>query len=206
MNLGTRRAAHLSSCVASLAVLTALATTACGQTAQSGNAFSTLTVRAGALWQSTDSRFSKFYAPSTGYSAELSMPFNLGEFGLAIERATFTGLEPTPHPDFHGTVGILKWRMPLPSLGPFTAAIGVHAGAMQFSFQDTAIAPGLQKEMEEVFGVNAIGSLRLPAHFSAFVMGEYTHVYLHVPVHISPLTAGIGYTATTPGWLRDFLR
>jgi hypothetical protein len=189
-----------------LVMLVMLAPAACGQTTQNGTAFSSLTVRAGALWQSTDSRFSKFYAPSTGYSAELGMPFDLGEFALAIERATFTGLEPTPHPDFHGTVGMLKWRLPLPSLGPFTAAIGVHAGAMQFSFQDTAVAPGLQKEMEEVFGVNAVGSLRLPAHFSAFVMGEYTHVYLHVPVHIAPLSAGIGYTTSTPGWLRDFLR
>lgn len=168
--------------------------------------FSRLTIRAGALWQTTDSRFARLYSPSTGYSAEISAPFNVGEFALAFERATFTGLAPTPHPDFHGTVGVLKWRMPLPRLGPFVAAVGVHAGAMQFSFQDTVVAAGLRKEMEEVFGVNASAAVRLPANFSAFVMGEYTHVHLHVPIHTVPLSAGLGYSLNTPGWLRDFLQ
>ena len=172
----------------------------------SSPAFSRLTIRAGALWQTTDSRFADLYKPSTGWSGELAMPFDVGEVALALERATFTGQEPSPHPDFHGTVGMLKWRMPLPSVGPFTIAFGAHAGAMRFSFQDTAIAPGLRKEMEMLFGVNASGSVRLPANFSAFVMGEYTHVHLHVPVHLTPLSAGIGYTLAAPGWLRDFLR
>jgi hypothetical protein len=176
------------------------------QAPDSRSAFSRLTIRAGALWQATDSRFADLYKPSTGYSGEVTMPFDVGEFALALERATFTGQEPSPHPDFHGTVGMLKWRMPLPSVGPFSVAIGAHAGAMRFSFQDTAIAPGLRKEMEMLFGVNALGSVRLPANFSAFVMGEYTHVHLHVPVHLAPLSAGFGYSLATPGWLRDFLQ
>jgi hypothetical protein len=175
------------------------------QTAASQPAFSRLTIRAGALWQTTDRRLAELYKPSPGYSGELSMPFEVGEFALAVERATFTGQEPSPHPDFHGTVGMLKWRMSLPSVGPVTIALGAQAGAMQFSFQDTVIAPGLRKEMELLFGVNAVGNVRLPANFSAFVTGEYTHVHLHVPVHLAPLSAGIGYTLTTPGWLKDFL-
>jgi hypothetical protein len=176
------------------------------QAPASPSAFSRLTISAGALWQRTDSRLADIYKPSTGYSGELAMPFDVGEFALAVERATFTGQAPSPHPDFHGTVGMLKWRVPLPSAGPFTVAIGAHAGAMRFSFQDTVIAPGLRKEMELLFGVNAAGTVRLPANFSAFVMGEYTHVHLHVPVHLTPLSAGIGYTLTTPAWLRDFLQ
>lgn len=203
VNLGIRRAAYI---IFSASLATWTAASARGQSSQGGTPFSRLTIRVGALWQSTDSRFAKLYSPSTGYSAELAMPFNVGEFALAAERATFTGLEPTPHPDFHGTVGMLKWRMPLPNVGPFTVAIGAHAGAMRFSFQDTVIAPGLQKEMELLFGVNAIGSVRLPANFSAFAMGEYTHVHLHVPLHLTPLSVGVGYSLSTPGWLRDFLQ
>jgi hypothetical protein len=176
------------------------------QTSAAPAPFSRLTLRAGALWQETDNRLGEFYRPSTGYAAEVATPFNLGEFALAAERATFTGLAPSPHPDFHGTVGMLKWRMPFPRLGPFTIAVGAHAGAMQFSFQDTAIAPGLRKEMEMLFGVNAIGSVRLPASFSAFVMGDYSHVHLHVPIHLAPVSAGLGYSLTTPEWLRDFLQ
>jgi hypothetical protein len=176
------------------------------QTPASPAPFSRLTLRAGAVWQQTDNRLGRFYSPSRGYGAEVSAPFDVGEFALAVERATFTGLAPSPHPDFHGTVGMLKWRMPLPNLGPFTIAVGAHAGAMRFSFQDTAIAPGLRKEMELLFGVNAIANVRLPANFSAFVMGEYSHVHLHVPVHLAPVSAGLGYSLTTPGWLRDFLQ
>jgi len=187
-------------------ILASLATQGAYAQAPDTLPFSRLTIRAGALWQTTDSRFARIYSPSAGYSAEISAPFNVGEFALAVERATFTGLAPTPHPDFHGTVGMLKWRMPLPKLGPFIAAVGVHAGAMQFSFQDTVVAPGLRKEMEEVFGVNAMAAVRLPANFSAFAMGEYTHVRLHVPIHIAPLSAGLGYSLNTPGWLRDFLQ
>jgi len=192
--------------VAAVALVGPVTEPVLAQTATSPPAFSRLTIRAGALWQTTDSRLADLYKPSTGYSGEVSMPFDVGEFALAVERATFTGQEPSPHPDFDGTVGMLKWRMPLPSVGPFTLALGAHTGAMQFSFQDTVIAPGLRKEMELLFGVNAAGSVRLPANFSAFVMGEYTHVHLHVPVHLAPLSAGIGYTLTTPGWLKDFLR
>jgi len=199
------RTIHLAS-IATVVLTTWPVGPAHAQAPDSRPAFARLTIRAGALWQATDSRFSALYKPGTGYSGELTMPFDVGEFALALERATFTGQEPNPHPDFHGTVGMLKWRMPLPSVGRFTIAVGAHAGAMRFSFQDTAIAPGLRKEMEMLFGVNALGSVRLPANFSAFVMGEYTHVQLHVPLHLAPLTAGFGYTLITPVWLRDFLQ
>jgi hypothetical protein len=189
--------------VATVAAWTAKAN---GQTSGSPAPFSRVTMRGGVLWQATDGRFAQLYSPNMGYSAELSSPFDVGEFALALERATFTGRAPSSHPAFHGTVGMLKWRMPLPSLGPLTIAAGAHAGAMRFSFQDTVIAPGLRKEMEVLFGVDAIGSVRLPANLSAFVMGEYTHVHLHVPVHLAPVSAGLGYSLTTPGWLRDFLQ
>jgi hypothetical protein len=192
--------------VSVVASVTTWAAAAHGQTSGNPAPFSRITVRAGALWPKTDSRLAQFYRPSTGYSAELSSPFDVGEFALALERATFTGLAPHPHPAFHGTVGMLKWRMPLPRLGPLSIAIGAHAGAMRFSFQDTVIAAGLRKEMEVLFGANAMGNVRLPANFSAFAMGEYTHVRLHVPVHLAPVSAGLGYSLTTPGWLRDFLQ
>jgi hypothetical protein len=204
VTLGIRRAASALSLV--IAVATSIVATAGGQATNASGPFSQLTIRAGALWQATDDRFGHLYSPSTGYSMEVSMPFDVGEFALAAERATFTGLAPSPHPDFHGTVGMLKWRVALPNLGPVTFAVGAHAGAMRFSFQDTVIAPGLRKEMELLFGVNAVGSIRLPANFSAFAMGEYTHVHLHVPLHVMPLSVGIGYRLATPGWLSDFLR
>jgi hypothetical protein len=197
------RIIRIVSVVASAA---AWATDAHGQTSGSPTPFSGITVRGGVLWPKTDSRLAQFYRPSTGYSVELSSPFDVGEFALALERATFTGRAPNPHPDFHGTVGMLKWRVRLPNVGPLTISVGAHAGAMRFSFQDAAIAAGLRKEMEVLFGVNAMGNVRLPAHFSAFVMGEYTHVHLHVPVHLAPVSAGLGYSVTTPGWLRDFLQ
>lgn len=204
VTLGIRRAASILAIGTTFAAWAAAA--AHGQSPGGSGPFSRLTVRAGALWQATDDRFGRLYSPSTGYSVEVSTPFDVGEFALAAERATFTGLAPSPHPDFHGTVGMLKWRAALPALGPLTLALGAHAGAMRFSFQDTAIAPGLRKEMELLFGVNAVGSVRLPANFSAFAMGEYTHVHLHVPVHIMPLSVGVGYSLNTPGWLSDFLR
>jgi hypothetical protein len=202
--LGIRRAASVLSLVSAFATSNVVA--AQDKSPTRSAPFSRLTIRAGALWQTTDDRFGRLYSPSTGYSVEVSMPFDVGEFALAAERATFTGLAPSPHPDFHGTVGMLKWRVALPNVGPLTVALGAHAGAMRFSFQDTVIAPGLRKEMELLFGVNAVGSVRLPANFSAFAMGEYTHVHLHVPVHIMPLSVGVGYSISTPGWLSDFLR
>ncbi|HEV8497559.1 MAG TPA: hypothetical protein VGQ56_11885 [Gemmatimonadaceae bacterium] len=192
--------------VASLTNLAGWTTEAAqGQTTANATPFSRLTIRAGVAWQATDDRLRRFYRPSTGYAAEVAAPFDVGEFALSLERATFTGLAPNPHPDFHGTVGTLRWRMPV-NVGPLTIAPGAHAGAMRFSFQDTAIAPGLRKEMELLFGVNAIASLRLPANFSAFVSGEYSHVHLHVPVHIASIAGGLGYSLATPGWLRDFLQ
>ena len=192
--------------VASLANLAGWTTDAVqGQTTTETAPFSRLTIRVGIAWQSTDDRLGRLYHPSTGYGAEVAAPFDVGEFALALERATFTGLAPSPHPDFHGTGGTLKWRMPV-NVGPLTIAPGAHAGAMRFSFQDTAIAPGLRKEMELLFGVNAIASVRLPANFSAFVSGEYSHVHLHVPVHIASVSGGLGYSLATPGWLRDFLQ
>lgn len=176
------------------------------QTATDGGPFSRVAFRAGVLRQAVDTRLAKLYSPASGWAAEASSPADIGELALAVERATFRSAGADPHPDFHGTVGMLKWRMPLPTVGPFMIAAGAHAGLMQFSFQDTAIVEGLRKEREMLFGVNALGSIRLTRHLSAFVAAEYTHVWLHVPVHLTPVSAGIGYTATTPGWLREFLR
>lgn len=200
------RAFWITCLVASLATLALWTTDAVqAQTTATAPPFSQLTVRAGVAWQTTDDRLGRLYHPSTGYAVEVAAPFDVGEFALTVERATFTGLAPSPHPDFHGTVGTLKWRMPV-IFGPLTIAAGPHAGAMRFSFQDTAIAPGLRKEMELLFGVNAIAGVRLPANFSAFVSGAYSHVHLHVPVHVASVIGGVGYSLTTPGWLRDFLQ
>jgi hypothetical protein len=176
------------------------------QTASDGGPFSRATLRAGALRQTVDSRLAQLYKPSTGWAAEVSAPADIGELAVGIERATFQSISATRHPDFHGTVGMLKWRVPLPPVGPFAAAVGAHAGLMQFSFQDTVIAQGLRKEREVLFGVNALGSVRFTSHLSAFVAAEYTHVWLHVPVHLTPISAGVGYTVALPGWMREFLQ
>lgn len=176
------------------------------QTTPDGGPFSHVSVRAGVLRQTTDTRLAQLYSPATGWAAEVSMPADLGELAVAVERATFRSIGPSPHPDFHGTVGMLKWRMSSPAIGPLTAAVGLHAGVMQFSFQDTVIAAGLRKEREMLFGVNAVANVRLTSRVSAFAAAEYTHVWLHVPVHLTPLSAGLGYTFATPGWLRDFLQ
>jgi len=160
----------------------------------------------GALHETVDGRLRRLYRPSTGFALELSTPFDLGQLSVALERSTFRGVEPEPHPDFRGTLALVAWRMPLPTVGPLTLAGGVHAGIMQFSFEDPAIDPGLRKERELVLGVNALGSARLTQNLSAFMAAEYSHVWLHVPVHVMPISVGIGYTISSPEWLRDFLR
>ena len=188
----------------------AIALFAAGPVAAQGSAqpsaFSSVTARAGVLHETVDSRLRQLYRPSAGFGLELSTPFDLGHLGVSLERSTFRGVEPEPHPDFRATLALISWRVSLPAVGAFTVAGGVHAGAMQFSFDDSAIDPGLRKERELVLGVNAVASVRLTRHLSAFVAAEYSHVWLHVPMHVVPITAGIGYTVSSPEWLRDFLR
>jgi hypothetical protein len=167
--------------------------------------FSQLGLRAGAVRFSADSRLSRLYSPETGFLIEVSTPFEFGELAVTGERATFTSVGAV-HPDFHGTLGMLAWRYPQRLFGPISAALGAHAGAMQFSFQDTVINAGLRKERELLLGVNGSLEARIASGLSAFVMGEYSHVRLHVPVHLARLSAGVGYTVSTPTWLRDFLR
>ena len=167
-------------------------------------AFSSLTIRAGATRFGVDSRLSRYYAPETGFMLEASTPFELGEFALTGERATFTS-DGEVNPDFHGTLALLAWRYPVRLLGPISGRIGAHAGVMQFSFQDTLINAGLRKERELVMGANASLEARVVSRLSAFVVGEYSHVWLHVPVHLARISAGLGYSAPTPAWLRDFL-
>lgn len=167
--------------------------------------FSQLTFRGGASRFSADSRLRRYYTPETGFLVEASTPFEFGELAVTGERATFTSVGAL-HPDFHGTLGMLAWRYPQRLFGPISAALGAHAGAMQFSFQDTVINAGLRKERELLLGVNGSIEARIVSGLSAFAMGEYSHVRLRVPVHLARLSAGIGYTVPTPVWLRDFLR
>lgn len=167
-------------------------------------AFSSLTIRAGATRFSPDSRLSGYYSAQTGFVVEASTPFEFGELALTGERATFSS-DGGLHPDFHGTLALLAWRYPQRLFGPVSAALGTHAGVMQFSFQDTLINAGLRKERELTMGVSASLEARVLSRLSAFVMGEYSHVWLHVPVHLARVSAGLGYTATTPAWLRNFL-
>ena len=188
----------------SIAFASTLSRAALAQTGRP-ESFSRLTLRGGATRFSTDSRLSRYYTPETGFLVEVSTPFEYGELAITGERATFTSVGAV-HPDFHGTLGMLDWRYPQRLFGPISAALGAHAGAMQFSFQDTVINAGLRKERELVLGVSGSLEARIVSGLSAFVMGEYSHVRLHVPVHLARLSAGVGYTAPTPAWLRDFLR
>jgi len=167
--------------------------------------FSRFTIRGGLTDFSVDSRLSRYYSPETGFIVEASTPFELGELAITGERATFTSVG-AAHPDFHGTLGMLAWRYPHQLFGPISAAIGGHAGAMQFSFQDSVINAGLRKERELLLGVDGSLEARIVSALSAFVMVEYSHVRLRVPVHLARVSAGIGYTLPTPLWLRDFLR
>lgn len=169
------------------------------------DAFSSLTIRAGATRFSTDSRLSRYYTPETGFLIEASTPFDHGEFALTGERATFTSVGRV-NPDFHGTLALLAWRYPTRLFGGVFARLGAHAGVMQMSFQDTLINAGLRKERELAMGVSGSLEARVVSRLSAFVTGEYSHVWLHVPVHLARISAGVGYTTTTPGWLRDFLK
>lgn len=187
-----------------VAIVSTLSRAALAQTGRQ-ESFSQLTLRGGATRFSADSRLSRYYTPETGFLVEVSTPFEFGELAITGERATFTSVGAV-HPDFHGTLGMLAWRYPRRLFGPISAALGAHAGAMQFSFQDTVINAGLRKERELVLGVNGSLEARMVSGLSAFVMGEYSHVRLHVPVHLARLSAGVGYTAPTPVWLRDFLR
>jgi hypothetical protein len=167
-------------------------------------AFSSITLRGGAVRFSADSRLSNYYTPTTGFVVEASTPFELGELAVTGERATFTSVGGSI-PAFHGTLAMLAWRYPRRVFGPVSARLGAHAGAMQFSFQDSVIDAGLRKERELVMGVSGSLEARVASGLSAFVMGEYSHVWLHVPVHLARISAGIGYTASTPAWLRNFL-
>jgi len=187
-----------------VAVVSTLSRAALAQTGRP-EPFSQLTLRGGATRFSADSRLSRYYIPETGFLVEVSTPFDFGELAITGERATFTSVGAV-HPDFHGTLGMLAWRYPQRLFGPISAALGAHAGAMQFSFQDTVINAGLRKERELLLGVNGSLEARMVSGLSAFVMAEYSHVRLHVPVHLARLSAGVGYTVPTPVWLRDFLR
>ena len=175
--------------------------------AQTGrpDAFSSLTIDVGATRFWTDARLSRYYAPQTGFVVEASTPFELGELALTGERATFTSIG-EENPDFHGTLALLAWRYAVPLFGGASARLGAHAGVMQFSFQDTLINAGLRKERELVMGMSGSLQAHVVSRLSAFVMGEYSHVWLHVPVHLARISAGVGYTTPTPGWLRGFLR
>ena len=187
-----------------VAVASTLSRAALAQTSRP-EPFSRLTIRGGVTRFSVDSRLSRYYSPEAGFIVEASTPFELGELAITAERATFTSVG-AAHPDFHGTLGMLAWRYPRRLFGPISASLGAHAGAMQFSFQDTVINAGLRKERELLLGVDGSLEVRIVSGLSAFVMGEYSHVRLRVPVHLARASAGIGYTVPTPVWLRDFLR
>lgn len=167
--------------------------------------FSAVTIRGGATRFSVDSRLSRYYSPETGFVIEASTPFELGELAVTGERGTFASVGGA-NPDFHGTLALLAWRYPQRLFGPVSARLGAHAGVMQFSFQDSLINSGLRKERELVMGVSGSIELRVLSRVSAFVMGEYSHVWLHVPVHLARVSGGVGYTLSTPAWLRNFLK
>jgi hypothetical protein len=181
-----------------------VAASAFGQTPDSVRDFSTLTVRGAAGPQHTDDRLARFYTPGTALSLEAGTPFQIGELSASVARAKYQSVG-SMHPDFTSLTAALGWRYLLTSRA-VDAGLGVHFGAMQFAFRDSVIDPGQRDEREVLMGVNALLSVHVASHVSAIVEGSYSHVWLHVPVHIASLTVGLGYSATMPAWLRDFLR
>lgn len=186
------------------AILVSVATPALGQAPDNVRDFSTLTVRAAAGTQHADERLSRFYTPGTALSLEAATPFQIGELSATFSRAKYESVG-SVRPDFTSLTATLAWRYLLTSRVA-DAGLGVHFGTTQFAFRDTVIDPGQRNEREVLMGVNGLLSVRVMSPLSAFVEGSYSHVWLHVPVHVASLTVGLGYSATMPGWLRDFLR
>jgi hypothetical protein len=157
-----------------------------------------------ALRAHPDHRLGGIYRAKLGGALELEMPFEGGLLGASVTRVAFAGRRVSPAADFDATLLALDWRIPI-RRGAFRLGVGPRVGNFLMAFDDTIINPGLRDESELFLGVSAAASARLGRGFGVNLTGWYGQVHLHAPLRIASAAAGIEYTMSTPGWLRDLL-
>lgn len=151
-----------------------------------------------------DSGYHSSWTPGPGLALRVSTPFYLGTAHAGVQTAWHDGADPLPGYLAMLVHGGLGARLSLP-LG-LEAEPALLAGILSMDFlQDETISAAVRRESELVLGASLDVSAPLTSSLRAIAGVQAVQVYTAPRFRLMSVTAGLRWTARTPGWLRGLL-
>jgi hypothetical protein len=185
----------------SLAIL--LAAAAANASAQDSS-FARLQVRGSIVRNPVSGHIADDWDSRTG--GQLDVGLNVGR-GEVAATAAHLGFRPTTgKPPFTGTFVSLSWTTRLISAGRLRVEGGPRLTDLRMDFDDPSLVVGLRTEEEVMLGAVARAIVPVRGRYTAFVEGSYGALMLSTRTSMLFVSAGIGASFSTPGWVRGILR
>lgn len=146
-----------------------------------------------------------FYSPGPGGTLRMAAPFHLGHVGGEIRVLPFSARHPS-QPDFYAATVVAEWGGRGGLLPGVAATGGVQLGNMIYAFFNSSTGEHAVTENEMVAGVRAGLSARPTDRWTAYAGLVVHRVFNRVPITLTVLDAGVGYTLGLPAAVREFLK
>lgn len=176
------------------------------------DAFSAVAVRVSLLAPTNIGKLTPYYTAGNGGIVEITTPFHYGALGLGAGWMPFrrvgtpAAAAPNAGENFRAYLVGVGWETPPVAIGRLNALAGVRASTFRMVFNDTTVNPGIRTEDELQLGVNARATLPLTQRFGVGASASFSRVFLHVPLHVTSLSAGVEWKFAMPEKIRGWLR
>jgi hypothetical protein len=168
------------------------------------SAFSELRFRGSVLRNPASGRIADDWRGKTGLQFAIASNVGGGEIGLSAGHLGYT---PTSgKPPFTGTFFSLEWTRQLLGSRRLAIEAGPRLTDLRMDFDDPALVGGLRTEEEVIVGATARARYRVAGRTFLVADASLGALMLSTKTPMLLVSIGVGQSAATPRWLREFLR
>ena len=168
-------------------------------------AYSTITIRGGALANVNEERLHEYWKPGSGMFIEIETPAPVGALSIGATFLPFNGLA-TEQPDFRSQLFELRWSLRRTIATRLSLRGSAAVGSFHMQFDDGARAvSGLTREAELVAGAAGSADVQLASWLGVVAELGYHRIFTRYPIGLVTARAGARATAATPRWLQRVL-
>ncbi len=133
----------------------------------------------------------------------VNLPFYRGQVQAGWQMTTFRKVEDEV-PNFNAHFIFIGWGMNRSLPGGLSVTGGIQTGSVLMTFRGVPSYAGHESEL----GTALYAALRYRPrqHWSARISWLRQRIYTRIPIYLTYVSVGLGYTFETPKWLCDFLQ
>lgn len=149
-----------------------------------------------------DQTLQRYWTPEKGIEAVIITPFYWGEIHAGGQARSFSGTD-TRYPDYKSISPFLGWGLSTALPYKINGYLGIRVGFNQMIFDTLS---GFQRGESEVSAtINATVTMPISSRWTARLTVGRETTFTFKRIRLMQYTAGLGYTFSTPAWLKGFL-